>query len=67
MVKRFSTVRDTQRGSQSYIEKRRGRREIEMTRRRGGEVKRRGTNLANNQFLKSSPQPRTSKEIHGVK
>ena len=27
MVKRFSTVRDTQRGSQSYMEKRRGRRE----------------------------------------
>ena len=28
MVKRFSTLRDTQRGSQSYMEKRRGRREI---------------------------------------
>ena len=28
MVKRFSTVKDTQRGSQSYMEKRRGRREI---------------------------------------
>ena len=34
MVKRFSTVRDTQRGLQSYMEKRRGRREIEVTRRR---------------------------------
>ena len=34
MVKRFSTVRDTQRGSQSYKKKRRGRREIEMSRRR---------------------------------
>ena len=34
MVKRFSTVRDTQRGSPSYIKKRRGRREIEMSRRR---------------------------------
>ena len=33
MVKRFSTVRDTQRGSQSYMEKRRGRKEIEVTRR----------------------------------
>ena len=30
MVKRFSTVRDTQRGSQSYMEKRRRRREIEV-------------------------------------
>ena len=34
MVKRFSTVRDTQRGSQNYMEKRRGRREIEVIRRR---------------------------------
>ena len=34
MVKRFFTVRDTQRGSQSYMKKRSGRREIEMSRRR---------------------------------
>ena len=34
MVKRFSTVRDTQRGSQSYMRKRRGRKEIEVSRRR---------------------------------
>ena len=34
MVKRFSAMRDTQRGSQSYMKKRRGRREIEMSRRR---------------------------------
>ena len=39
MVKRFSTVRDTQRSSQSYMEKTRGRREIEVTRRRRGESK----------------------------
>ena len=32
MVKRFSTVGDTQRCSQSYMEKRRGRREIKVTR-----------------------------------
>jgi len=31
-MKSFSTVRDTQRGSQSYIEKRRGRRELEVIR-----------------------------------
>ena len=30
-MKSFSTVRDTQRGSQSYMEKRRGRRELEVT------------------------------------
>ena len=39
MVKRFSIVRDIQRGSQSYMEKRRGRREIKVMRRRRGESK----------------------------
>ena len=34
MVKRFSTVRDTQIDSQSSMKKRRGRRQIEMSRRR---------------------------------
>ena len=34
MVKRFSPVRDTQRDSQSYMKKRRGTREVEMSRRR---------------------------------
>ena len=36
MAKRFYPVRDIQRGSQSYMKKRRGRREIEMSRRRKG-------------------------------
>ena len=30
-MKSFSTVRDTQRGSQSYMEKRGGRKELEVT------------------------------------
>ena len=30
-MKSFSTVSDTQRDSQSYVEKRRGRRELEVT------------------------------------
>ena len=34
MVKRFSTERDHQRGSQSYMKNRRGRKEIEVSRRR---------------------------------
>ena len=38
-MKSLSTVSDTQRGTQSYMEKRRGRREIEVTRRRRGESK----------------------------
>ena len=48
MVKRFSTVGDTQRGSQSYMEKRTGRREIEVTRGRRGGIKRGESNLASN-------------------
>ena len=67
MVKRFSTVRDTRRGSQRYIEKRRQRREIELSRRRRGGVKREEINIASNQFPKSSSQPRTPKEIHRFK
>ena len=56
MVKRFSTVRDTQRGSQSYMEKRRERREIEVVRRRSGEIKLGENNLSSNQFsMLSSP------------
>ena len=39
MMKRFSVVGSTQRGSQSCMEKRGGRREIELTRRRRGESK----------------------------
>ena len=40
MVKRFSTIRDTQRGLQSYMKKSRGRREIEVARRKRGGIKR---------------------------
>ena len=39
MVKQLSTVRATRRDSQSYMEKRRRRREIEVIRRRRGESK----------------------------
>ena len=66
MVKQFSTASDTQKGSQSYMEKRKGRREIEVTRKRIGGVKRGETNVARNQFPKCSPQPGTPREIHRV-
>ena len=49
MVKIFSTVRDTQRGSQSYMEKRRGRKEIVVTRRRREGINRGESSLASNQ------------------
>ena len=55
MMKSFSTVRDTWKGSQNYMEKRRGRREIELLRRRRGGIKRRKTDPASNQFPKCSP------------
>ena len=67
MVKQFSTVRDTQRDSKSYIEKRRGRREIEGTMRRRWGVKMGESNLASKQFPKCYPQPGTPREIHRVK
>jgi len=62
----LSRVWNTESGSRSYIEKRRGRREKEVARRRRGGVKRRETSLASNQFPKCSPQPRTPKKIHRV-
>ena len=66
MEKRFSTVRDTQKGSLSYMKKRRGRREIEVTRRRRGGIKRGKNNLASNQFSMCSPQSGTLGEVHRV-
>ena len=54
-IESFSTVRDTQRGSESYMEKRRGRRQIEVTRRKRGGIKRRESKLASNHFPICSP------------
>ena len=65
-MKRFSTLRDTQRGSQSYMEKRRGSRKIEVTRRRRGGLKKQEGNIASNQFLMSSAQSGTLREVHRV-
>ena len=65
-MKRFFTVRDTQRGSQSYIEKRRGREELEVCRRRKGGIKRREIDLGSILFPKCSPQARIPTEIHRV-
>ena len=66
MMKRFSIVGETHRGSQSYIEKRRGRKEIEVTRRRRGGIKRGESSLASNQFPICSTQSGTLREVHGV-
>ena len=53
-MKSLSTVRDTWRGTQSSMEKKRGRREIEVKRRRRGGIKRGESKLASNQFLMCS-------------
>ena len=66
MMKSFSTVRGTQRGTQSYMEKRRGRREIEVTRRRRGGIKRGESELASNHFPMCSPQSGSLRDVHGV-
>ena len=66
MMKSFSAVRDTWRGTLIYMEKRKGGREIEVTRRRRGEIKRKESNLASNQFPMCSPQSGTPREVHGV-
>ena len=63
-MKRLSTVRDTQRGSRSYMEKIRGRKEIEVTRRREG-VERGESNQASNQFQVLYTVWIT-REVHGV-
>ena len=54
-MKRFSTMRDTQRGSQSYKKKRKGRTEIEVSRRRRRGLKRRETDLGSSLFPECSP------------
>ena len=58
-------MRDTWRGTQSYKEKRRGRREIEVTRRRRGELKEE-SNVASNHFPMCSPQSVPLRDVHGV-
>ena len=65
-MKRFSTVRDTQRGSQSYMEKRRGRSEIEVTRRKRGGIKKGESKLASNHFPVCFPQSGPFRDGHRV-
>ena len=65
-MKNFSIVMNIKRGSQSYLEKRRGRREIEVTRRRRGGIKRGESKLASNHFLMCSPQSGSLRDVHRV-
>ena len=63
----LSTTWVPQRVSWSYIEKKRGRREIEVTRRRRrGGIKRGGSKLASNHFPMCSPQSGPLRDVHRV-
>jgi len=66
MMKSFPIERDTQRGTQSYREKRRGRRGIEVTRRRRGGIKRGESKLASNHFPMFSPHSGLLRDVHIV-
>ena len=66
-MKSSPTVRNTWRGSQSYMKKRRQRREIDLvTRSRRGGIKRGESKLASNQFPMCSPQSGPLRDVHGV-
>ena len=60
-MKSFSTMRVTQRGSQSYMERRRGRMELEVTWMRWGGINRGESRLTSNHFLMCTPQLDRSK------
>ena len=66
MMKSFSTVRDTWRGTHSYMEKRRESREREVTRRRRGGVKRGDSKLASNHFPVCSPLSGSLRDVHSI-
>ena len=65
-MKSFSAMRDTQRGSQSYMEKKRGRREIEVTEKKRGGIKKGESKLASDHFPMCSPQSGSLRDVHGV-
>ena len=54
-MKSFSTLRDTQRGSLSYMEKRRGRGELEVTGMRCTGIRRGASKRASSHFLMCAP------------
>ena len=66
MVKGFSTVRDTQRGSQSYMKKRRGRKEIEVNRRRKRGIQERRDRSMQYSAPKVFSVAQTPTEIHRI-
>ena len=51
---------------QSFTEKRRGRKEIDVAKRIKGGIKRGESELANNHFLMSAPQSGPLRDVHGI-
>ena len=66
MMKRFFTVRNIRRDTKSYMEKRRRRREIEVTRTRRGGIKRGESQVASNHFSMCPPQSGSLGDVHIV-
>ena len=65
MVKRFSTVKDTQRFTELHGEEKREEGDRDDQGRRGG-IKRGESNIGSNQIPMCSPQPGTPREVHRV-
>ena len=63
-MKRFSIVRDNQRGSQSYMKNRRGRKEIEVSRRRERETQEERDRSTQLSVLKVFSIAQTPTKIH---
>ena len=59
-------MRDTQRGSQSYMKKRRGRKEIEISRRRKGETQEKRDRSTQFSVPKVFSIAQTPTEIHRI-
>ena len=66
MVKRFSTVRDNPRGSQSYMKNRRGRKEIEVSRRRERGIQEKRDRSTQLSVLKMISVAHTPTQIHRI-
>ena len=65
-MKRFSTVRDHRRGSQSYMKNRKGRKEIEVSRRRERGTQEERDRSVQFSVLKVVSLAQTPRKIHRI-
>ena len=66
MVKRFTTMRDLRRGSQSYMKNRRGRKETEVSRQRERGTQEEGDRFSQLSVLKVFSIAQTPTKIHRI-